>query len=47
MIVTRPDKAAFAEKMDSSYKKIAEYIGEKGDEYIAEFRKMVEDCRAQ
>ena len=45
MVVTYPEKAAFAEKMDSSYAAIANYIGEKGEEYITAFRQMVDECR--
>lgn len=43
MIVTYPDTAAFAAKMESAYKAIAEYAG--SQEYIDTFLKMVEDCR--
>lgn len=43
MIVTRPDKSLFAAKMDSSYKAIANYVGNQS--YIDQFLKMVNDCR--
>lgn len=43
MVVTRPDRAAFAALMEPSYKAIADYCG--NQEYIDTFLKMVEDCR--
>lgn len=43
MIVTRPSTAAFAAKMDSSYKAISKYVGDQA--IIDQFLKMVSDTK--
>lgn len=43
MIVTRPNTAAFAAKMDSSYKAISKYVGDQA--IIDQFLKMVSDTK--
>mgnify|MGYP000013696913 FL=1 len=45
MTVTYPDTAEFAAAVQPAYDKIADYIGENGQEYIDTFLKMVDDCR--
>ena len=45
MTVTYPDTAEFAAAVQPAYDRIADYIGENGQEYIDTFLKMVDDCR--
>lgn len=45
MTVTYPDTAEFVAAVQPAYDKIADYIGENGQEYIDTFLKMVDDCR--
>lgn len=45
--MTYPDTAEFAAAVQPAYDRIADYIGENGQEYIDTFLKMVDDWPQQ